>query len=346
MSKIKTIKNSGITLIALVITIIVLLILAGVSIAMLTGENGILTQANNAKEKTEEAKEEELRKLTALEATTNIENKPYNDKNGDTAIIPAGFAVSQVEGENTIEDGLVIIDKSGNEFVWVPVNNQSEEIFKENFKQIEGYQNNQKQDELVNIGEANSLGINNWITESEETEKEAIAMYNSVYANGGFYIGRYESGKTSDGDVVIKKGVEVYRNIPWSVSENMIETQEVTGGAIELARNFDTKNGYTAATTTLCYGVQWDTTLRFIDENYENYAKNSEGKGNYNAIDVIPTGSNEEFAEKNIYDMAGNVYEWTMETYKDVMRVTRGGNYGIDGSVYPASFRNHRSIFS
>ena len=49
MEKMKTKKNEGITLIALVITIIVLLILAGVSIAMLTGQNGILTQANNAK---------------------------------------------------------------------------------------------------------------------------------------------------------------------------------------------------------------------------------------------------------------------------------------------------------
>ena len=51
--------QKGITLIALVITIIVLLILAGVSIATLTGENGILTQANNAKNKTKEAQEEE-----------------------------------------------------------------------------------------------------------------------------------------------------------------------------------------------------------------------------------------------------------------------------------------------
>ena len=52
----KKLRNKGITLIALVITIIVLLILAGVSIAMLTGENGILTQAQNAKKETERAK--------------------------------------------------------------------------------------------------------------------------------------------------------------------------------------------------------------------------------------------------------------------------------------------------
>ena len=52
-------RNGGITLIALVITIIVLLILAGVAIATLTGDNGILTQANNAKTKTKEAEEKE-----------------------------------------------------------------------------------------------------------------------------------------------------------------------------------------------------------------------------------------------------------------------------------------------
>ena len=53
-------ENKGITLIALVITIIVLLILAAVSIAMLTGENGILTQAQNAKKETSIAEEKEL----------------------------------------------------------------------------------------------------------------------------------------------------------------------------------------------------------------------------------------------------------------------------------------------
>ena len=57
-------SNKAITLIALVITIIVLLILAGVTIATLTGDNGILTQATKAKEETQQAKEDELRRLT------------------------------------------------------------------------------------------------------------------------------------------------------------------------------------------------------------------------------------------------------------------------------------------
>lgn len=59
----KKLKQRGITLIALVITIIVLLILAGVSIAMLTGENGILNQTNKAKIETRGSTVEEIVKI-------------------------------------------------------------------------------------------------------------------------------------------------------------------------------------------------------------------------------------------------------------------------------------------
>lgn len=63
-------KNRGITLIALVVTIIVLLILAGISISMLTGQNGIINRANEAKNTTEEAQEEEKIKLAVMSALT------------------------------------------------------------------------------------------------------------------------------------------------------------------------------------------------------------------------------------------------------------------------------------
>lgn len=118
----------GITLIAFVVTIIGLLILAGVALSLTVGDNGLFRRAQNAAGTWQEAREDELRKLTMLEAATNLENQLYKDKNEDTATIPAGFAVSQVESENIIEDGLVVIDKNGNEFVWVPVKN-FEEMF-------------------------------------------------------------------------------------------------------------------------------------------------------------------------------------------------------------------------
>ncbi len=69
-------KINGITLIALVVTIIILLILAGVTIATLTGENGILTKAKEAKEKTEIASQEEQRKL-ARSRSNNEHSKFY-----------------------------------------------------------------------------------------------------------------------------------------------------------------------------------------------------------------------------------------------------------------------------
>lgn len=70
-------ENEGITLIALVVTIIVLLILAGVTIATLTGDNGILTKTNEAKEQTEIGKEKEIVKLatTAVITTNNAIDK-------------------------------------------------------------------------------------------------------------------------------------------------------------------------------------------------------------------------------------------------------------------------------
>ncbi len=70
-------RNKGITLIALVVTIIVLLILAGISIMMLTGQNGILNRANQAKERTQQAQEYEQ---TAINNTSDFINSYVNGK--------------------------------------------------------------------------------------------------------------------------------------------------------------------------------------------------------------------------------------------------------------------------
>ena len=144
-------KEQGITLIALVITIIVLLILAGVSIAMLTGQNGILTQAQKTKEETEHARINEEETLDDYNKKINealgIPTPPEKDDEGyfketstinggeGTAMnptIPAGFKTIDENGavwgdgtsapeETSVNNGLVIEDKSGNQFVWVPV---------------------------------------------------------------------------------------------------------------------------------------------------------------------------------------------------------------------------------
>ena len=102
------VREKGITLIALVITIIILLILAGVSIAMLTGDNGILTQANNAKERTEEAEKEEKNDLADTEDIINkyangIEIEQVTDQNPGT-LEPEGTDTYTI---NSIEDLVV-----------------------------------------------------------------------------------------------------------------------------------------------------------------------------------------------------------------------------------------------
>ena len=109
-------RERGITLIALVVTIIVLLILAGVSISMLAGQNGILNRASEAKEKTETSGKDEQRKLAQAEALMNTEKTNYKG-----VTLPEGFAPTKIAGEDSIDDGLVITDGYGNEYVWVEV---------------------------------------------------------------------------------------------------------------------------------------------------------------------------------------------------------------------------------
>ena len=170
----ESIKNiKGITLISLVITIIVLLILANVSISMLIGENGILTQAQNAKNRTEEAKAEEEEKLNLLNnmiqsytSNTVILDKTVEelkdegsfvkgntlikDDKGNKVLIPDGFKIATDSAINVAE-GIVIEDndsstngngeQKGNQFVWIPVSNinqdGSNKIIKENGDLVE-----------------------------------------------------------------------------------------------------------------------------------------------------------------------------------------------------------------
>ena len=417
-------NNNGITLIALVITIIVLLILAGVTIATLTGENGILTRASQASEQTEIAEEKEAigvaysgvladnngSGVSASELQEELRNNGYNATvtdnedgtftvefesgreytiNADGSIeggtggetetgnikeytddgvpIPNGFyyvggkkdtgvVISDNSNDENVyqnaENGLVGTSLQGNQFVWVPVTYS-------NFQRYAGYSNGSL-GSLSNYGEADSEGNNSKVTESSTTQTEAQEMYASVQRNGGFYVGRYEAGTTSErtedseitNDVVIKQGAYVYNYIGWSNSDDM--TNDV-GGAVEVARNFDTENNYTSVTSTLIYGVQWDAIMQWIDPAYKDgacdtensFVANSTGKGNHNEDEntnswkdeVTTTGASEAYAVNNVYDLAGNVREWTMESCYTTSRTIRGGFYHNSGYSDPASNR-------
>ena len=137
--RIKTKGNKGITLIALVITIIVLLILAGVTIAALSGDNGILKRATEAKEQTNQKNDEETEKIGGYESTidqyvdgngggsgsggsggsgtgTNFTNVNTSDSNPAGAV-PANSTVVEADASK----GIVIKDSNNNEWVWIEV---------------------------------------------------------------------------------------------------------------------------------------------------------------------------------------------------------------------------------
>ena len=180
-----------------------------------------------------------------------------------------------------------------------------------------------------------------------QLEKEFNNMVASVEKYGGFYIGRYETGNINQDTPVIQKG---NTNISSQTWYNMYK------------RCKNIKGANTNVETGMIWGNQWDRTLMWLIETgsktKEQIADDSTSWGNYynatfeyvnssgstatkneGSSTRIPTGSAEYTKANNIYDLAGNVRDWTMEAVSASDRVCRGGSYGYDGDYYPADYR-------
>ncbi len=226
----------------------------------------------------------------------------------DGVPIPKGFTYK----EGTKDTGLVIQDEKGNEFVWVPAT-KSSYAKDTNFP---GYKPTGDDTFLLN-------GITN--------ETADVVKY------GGFYIGRYEAGipegdtSTSNktGIPVSKKYATVWTDIQYdnaeASAESMISNEYVQTGLIT--------------------GTAWDTTCHWIEDSlksinasasltdsryYGNY-RDSLAPANENSGTKRTAGYNENWKIKNIYDLAGNVREWTSEAGSSC--IYRGGSY-FDGGCY------------
>lgn len=382
-------SSKGITLIALVITIIVLLILAGVSIAMLTRDNGILTQATESKKaNTVGTEKEQIYQDSKNKYTVNQDGKI--DENGENPgtgeggnlpstadtkpFLPDGATVV----ESDLNKGVVIKDSNGNEWTWIEVpksiytnstyNGGMAPTSSTDYAKIEStmqkYAKDYREEGFIDEWQEEEQ---HGFASAEEYNNHKKAMLKSVYENGGFYIGKYEAGTetlrtTEDAPLttpVIKEGAYPY---------NYVTNKQAREKSKELATG--------GKTSSLMFGIQWDLVLKHIEnkkgKTKDELKNDSTIWGNYSHATfeitkgkystdygdtftevngtytkpissnvLITTGATERNSVLNIYDLAGNEWEWTLEKNTNTYHpsVYRGGKYSISGSLYPASDR-------
>ena len=307
-------------------------------------------------------------------------NKVTAVKSEDNVIVPVpkGFTASTISNEKRVSTGFVI--KQGNngaatsginEFVWVPVPKPSEMFGTDSTGNSLGkiYEFNGTTASPLNWTETN--GVMSWTSIDGCREPDILTNYDgtdsaspsefefvmgdtmtmsqmksqlqndfedmrdSVEKYGGFYIGRYETGNLSEDTLVVQKNnTDLSTTWYWEYKKHKTVTQG------------------TEATSNMIWGCQWDATLRWFltssDSNVRTYVTNSTNKGNYagtqgEANVQIPAGSNDDYKVNNIYDMAGNLNEYTLVAQGNYSRVYRGGNCTGSGDSSPVS--DHTNSF-
>lgn len=240
-------------------------------------------------------------------------------KNYANPPIPEGYKHIMGEWNN----GFVIERYSdGSQFVWIPVGSLDSN------GTLDGVSFNQK------LGRRNFQ--NNEFSESEfhETlEGELSLQLESVNKYGGFYISRYNISKNKEnGKPQSVKGEEPWTNINFK-------------SALEVAAMLETNN---TITSHLPFGAEYDSVLEWFIESgvktCREITTDSTDWGNYwsqkdSPGKIVETGSREEWCANNIYDLAGNVDEWTQEQNYKSFRVVRGGYFAHVAGNYPVSHR-------
>ena len=388
-------NNKGITLVALVVTIVVLLILAGVSINLVLGNNGIIAKAQEAKTKQAEASQNDLKGMNSLieqmESTLNGSGNGGKTEPETVPYLPSDDF--HYDTSTSVDTGLIIADSNGNEYVWVVVPRttavyKTTGLGKTTFTDADytSIENDLKEYTKTYRG-STSFITDTWYADDKnegwlsETEYKTLknSMLKSVYENGGFYVGRYEAGiaenrtgntdKNSDGKYTIE-------GMPTPVTK--ADAYPYTYVTRTQAQNLASNVNSGTKTSSLMFGVQWDLVLAFM-HNKGNIAdstltSNSTTIGNYNdnlwtiknakaqyseddgdtftacpnpfkkeseSEILLTTGADSSFSVQNIYDIAGNVWEFTLERspYTNVLCARRGGGFNVTGSDYPAALR-------
>ena len=401
----------------MVVTIVVLLILAGVTISLILDNNGIIKKSKDARREYGTSKTNEQEQMdnandwieeATAEPTPKVnvntkagENSTINGKKGNSNnptipknYIPIDTATSTwgdgstAPSQDSVKHGLVIKDEKNNEWVWVPVpdvtvmcdtsntteytlcgttgdtavttNKYSKSgIISGKTRITPGTTSGSREPDLVvgNDGakyDAKDTFYKTILGETGTKEQlaqlfvdEYKAMIESVSKYGGFYIGRYElSGTVTE---PTEKPGKTLTKTDWYNLYNACRSSKLQASD--------------KVKTQMIWGCQWDVTMNWLissgaktsDEvnkdsstwgNYKNYntANNyTEGTAGYekNAGSKQNTGSSENWKANNIYNLAGNVSEWTQEALGTRGRAPRGGVYDGYGPDYPASFRGN-----
>ena len=248
--------------------------------------------------------------------------------------MPEGFKIAKGSA-STVQSGIVIEDKDGNQFVWVPVATIAD--YKRTWYTGDGT--------LSKYSEA-----------LPEDEKTSVERYK------GFYIGRYEAGDKENTEAkTLRSSNDVTKTV--TIKANQAPYNYVARfQAVSLAEGFATKQGYKAK-TKLVSSYAWDTTIAFMQKVNSDYGSSSE-EGNYNDTTfsytdiigatktkaksssvLVPTGQTTPVC--NIYDMGGNVGEWTTEScsFTYFPYAKRGCSFGRNFADYPAGYRNYETNY-
>ena len=368
--------DGGITLVTLVVTIVILLILAGVSLNLVIGNEGILTRSKEATNKYGKQEENEqqglndvddwmdeqfgdtgMKKVTVNTKATKNGTIDGKEPNINNPIIPKGYtpinAGSATWGDgnssptpSSIDNGLVIKDDNNNEWVWIPVeesvlsgmyatSNEGIVLSGDVGVTTKMYT---KTTTIGRTGDTVTLArstpnttdyrepdlVTNYDKDETyyktilgfDTPKEMAESFTADYANmissikkyGGFYIGRYEL--SNDG---VQKGKATLTYTNW----------------YNLYKKCTTLNASDKVESKMIWGIQWDLACDFISKKGEQKSIiNSTAWGNYSnstGYAAVMDGETKKYGSKqvtgyseywkanNIYDLAGNCYEWTQE---------------------------------
>jgi len=361
-------KDRGITLVALVITIIILLILATISIQSLTN-TGLFQKAQEAKEKTQNAEENQAKTLNEYEDELNkyisgdvkkpvkkvsdnigsvlstTDNTELEDAYGNKIIVPAGFKIvsdSTTNNAQTVNQGIVIEDAtktaegtatstSGSQFVWIPV--------------VKIYTDVAKTDANAKTIELNRYTFDSNGKPTAQGEKVIETYYSETASKGNTVakdINAFKTSVATNGGYYI--GRYEARTTTARTAEGNALTQITEKGtdqiynyvkqpqAAKLSQEMYNSNKFTS---DLMNSYARDTTTVFLQTCGTNSKYSRQNSVN---TTLSQTGTNTQSTKDvqcNVYDMASNTREWTTETcsYYGDPCVVRGGSYN-DSSIY------------